>query len=70
MATCSTTVLRESNILAVELNRDWWDDPEGRTMPTIVDAQVDANKEKAVPLPSNITSYNATGEVKEPKRKE
>jgi hypothetical protein len=37
--------IEESNIYAVELTKDWWNDPTGRTMPSIVPSYVNANKE-------------------------
>lgn len=63
--------IEESNIIGVELKREWWDDPSASTMPEIVDSQINANLDKAQPLPANISSYNGTGtEIKEPPRKE
>jgi GH43 family beta-xylosidase len=35
--------IEESNIYAVELTNDWWNDPRGQTMPTIVPAYRGAN---------------------------
>jgi Glycosyl hydrolases family 43 len=35
--------VEESNILAVELTRDWWSDPRGRTMPSIAPRFAGAN---------------------------
>jgi beta-xylosidase len=35
--------IEESNIFAVELNTQWWNDPTGRTMPTIAPAYRNAN---------------------------
>jgi hypothetical protein len=35
--------IEESNILAVELTRDWWNDPRGRTMPSIAPRFAGAN---------------------------
>ena len=37
--------IEESNIYAVELTRNWWNDPTGRTMPSIASSYVNANKE-------------------------
>ena len=37
--------IEESNIYAVELTRDWWNDPTGRTMPSVASSYVNANKE-------------------------
>jgi len=37
--------IEESNIYAVELNENWWNDPSGRTMPAIIPSYVDANNE-------------------------
>jgi len=63
--------IEESNILGVELNRSWWDDPEAKTMPSIVDSQKDFYSKVSAQLPSNISSFNGTGEdIKEPKRKD
>lgn len=36
--------IEESNIYAVELNTDWWDDPTGSTMPTVKEEYINANK--------------------------
>jgi hypothetical protein len=36
--------VEESNIYAVELTTDWWDDPSGTTMPTITDEYRGANE--------------------------
>ena len=35
--------VEESNILAVELTRDWWNDPHGATMPSIAPRFIGAN---------------------------
>ena len=35
--------IEESNIYAVEITNDWWNDPRGRTMPTIAPAYRGAN---------------------------
>jgi hypothetical protein len=35
--------IEESNIYAVELTKDWWNDPRGQTMPTIAPAYRGAN---------------------------
>jgi hypothetical protein len=37
--------IEESNIYAVELTTDWWNDASGRTMPSITPAYVNANNE-------------------------
>ncbi|HYZ04990.1 MAG TPA: family 43 glycosylhydrolase, partial [Rubrobacter sp.] len=37
--------IEESNIYAVELTANWWNDATGRTMPAITPAYVNANKE-------------------------
>jgi hypothetical protein len=37
--------IEESNIYAVELTKDWWNDPAGQTMPAIAPAYVNAKKE-------------------------
>jgi hypothetical protein len=62
--------IEESNIIVVELERDWWDDPDASTMPQIVASQVDLHAPDAPELPSNITSYNGTGEIGDPPRKD
>lgn len=36
--------IEESNIYAVELNTDWWNDPTGSTMPTVKDSYINATK--------------------------
>ncbi|RZQ59273.1 hypothetical protein EWH70_35190 [Amycolatopsis suaedae] len=41
--------IEESNIYLVELTREWWDDPEGRTMPAIHPRYRDANRAPADP---------------------
>lgn len=61
---------RESNVVAVQLQRDWWDDPSARTMPEVISSEKDKHADDARPLPRNITSYNATGEIGDPPRKE
>lgn len=35
--------IEESNIYAVELTSDWWNDPEGKTMPEIAPAYINSN---------------------------
>lgn len=62
--------IEESNIIVVELARDWWDDPDASTMPAIIPSQIDIHAGDAPALPSNITSYNGTGEIREPIRKD
>lgn len=62
--------IEESNIIVVELQRDWWDDPTASTMPEIVTEQIDVHAQDAPVLPSNITSYNGTGEIGDPPRKD
>ncbi len=62
--------IEESNILGVELRREWWDDPAAETMPEIVDEAKNANWASAPPIPANISSYNGTGEIAEPPRKD
>ncbi|OHE90406.1 beta-xylosidase [Colletotrichum orchidophilum] len=62
--------IEESNIIVVELDRKWWDDPFARTMPEIASSQVDLHANNATQLPSNITSYNGTGEIGNPPRKD
>ncbi len=60
--------IEESNIIVVELERDWWDDPTATTMPEIVASQKDIHAEDTPELPCNITSYNGTGELGSPPR--
>ncbi|KAK1707769.1 beta-xylosidase [Colletotrichum lupini] len=62
--------VEESNIIVVELDRKWWDDPFARTMPEIASSQINLNANNAPELPSNITSYNGTGEIGDPPRKD
>lgn len=62
--------IEESNIIAVELERDWWDDPTASTMPKIVDDQINIHAEDASSAPCNITTYNGTGEIGHPPRKD
>ena len=47
--------IEESNIIVVELERDWWDNPDASTMPKV---------------PCNITMYNGVGELGHPPRKD
>lgn len=62
--------IEESNIIVVEMARDWWDDPEASTMPAIAPSQIDIHAKDAPALPPNITSYNGTGEIGDPPRKD
>ena len=62
--------IEESNIIVVEMDRAWWDDPEASTMPEIHPSQKDIHAKDAPPLPCNITSYNGTGELGKPPRKD
>jgi hypothetical protein len=62
--------IEESNIIVVELARDWWDDAKASTMPQIAPSQVDMHARDAPALPRNITRYNGTGEVGKPPRKD
>ena len=41
--------IEESNIYAVELTNDWWNDPRGQTMPTIAPKNRGANSAPGVP---------------------
>ena len=41
--------IEESNIYVVELDRDWWDDPTGTTMPHIAESYVDSNDRENSP---------------------
>ncbi|KAM5349692.1 hypothetical protein ACJ41O_006197 [Fusarium nematophilum] len=62
--------IEESNIIVVEMERDWWDDPRASTMPEIISSQINIHNEDAPKLPPNITSYNGTGEIGHPPRKD
>ncbi|KAF5025409.1 hypothetical protein F66182_2511 [Fusarium sp. NRRL 66182] len=62
--------IEESNIIVVELERDWWDDPRASTMPQIIASQRNIHARNAPKLPQNITSYNGTGEIGQPPRKD
>lgn len=62
--------IEESNIIVVELERDWFDDPDASTMPAIVASQIDVHANDAPELPANITSYNGTGDIGNPPRKD
>lgn len=62
--------IEESNIIVVELERDWWDDPTATTMPEIIASQIDLHSQNASEIPYDITSYNGTGEIGHPPRKD
>ncbi|KPM42349.1 hypothetical protein AK830_g4184 [Neonectria ditissima] len=62
--------IEESNIIMVELRREWWDDPSASTMPQMAASQVNIHKKDSPSLPKNITSYNGTGEIGHPPRKD
>ncbi|GKU06313.1 unnamed protein product [Fusarium langsethiae] len=62
--------VEESNIIVVEMERDWWDDPKAITMPEIIASQKNIHAKDAPDLPQNITSYNGTGEIGSPPRKD
>ncbi|TPX17627.1 uncharacterized protein E0L32_012072 [Thyridium curvatum] len=62
--------IEESNIIMVEMSREWWDDPTASTMPEIEKSQIDLHAKDAPKLPCNIKSYNGTGEVARPPRKD
>ncbi|KAK3196781.1 hypothetical protein K4F52_000125 [Lecanicillium sp. MT-2017a] len=62
--------IEESNIIVVEMDRAWWDDPTASTMPEIHASQRDIHAKDAPQLPANITSYNGTGEIGHPPRKD
>ncbi|KAG9253137.1 glycosyl hydrolase [Emericellopsis atlantica] len=62
--------IEESNIIVVEMDRAWWDDPTASTMPEIIASQKDIHAHDAPSLPCNITSYNGTGELGAPPRKD
>ncbi|KZL78946.1 glycoside hydrolase family 43 [Colletotrichum incanum] len=62
--------IEESNIIVVEMDRRWWDDPFARTMPEIASSQINFHAGKASALPKNITAYNGTGEIGNPPRKD
>ncbi|TDZ40424.1 hypothetical protein C8035_v004191 [Colletotrichum spinosum] len=62
--------IEESNIIVVELDRSWWDDPLAETMPEIAASEINKHAQHDEGLPANITSYNGTGEIGEPPRKD
>ncbi|KAI9154732.1 hypothetical protein HJFPF1_07289 [Paramyrothecium foliicola] len=62
--------VEESNIIVVEMDRAWWDDPDAATMPAIIASEIDVHAKDAPRLPCNITSYNGTGEIGRPPRKD
>ncbi|KAG9502529.1 hypothetical protein J7337_005358 [Fusarium musae] len=62
--------IEESNIIVVEMERAWWDDPNALTMPQIIATQRNIHARNAQKPPSNITSYNGTGEIGSPPRKD
>lgn len=62
--------IEESNVIIIEMDRAWWDDPDASTLPEIAASQVDIHAEDAPELPSNITSYYGTGEIGHPPRKD
>lgn len=49
--------IEESNIYAVELTRDWWDDPTGSTKPTITDDYRNANVRPGAPAGARRDGY-------------
>ncbi|GIH15222.1 glycoside hydrolase family 43 protein [Rugosimonospora africana] len=49
--------IEESNIYAVELTRDWWNDPTGSTLPSIAPAYRDANKRVDAPPGARRDGY-------------
>ncbi|KAH8928484.1 glycoside hydrolase family 43 protein [Atractiella rhizophila] len=51
--------VEESNILVVQLERDWWDDPSAKTLPRVHSKYRDANKGKTA---NWTTSVNASFE--------
>lgn len=62
--------IEESNIIVVELERAWWDDPMATTMPEIASSQKNIHASDAPKVPCNITAYNGTGEIGRPPRKD
>ncbi|KAK2044721.1 beta-xylosidase [Colletotrichum somersetense] len=62
--------IEESNIIVVEMDRTWWDDPFARTMPEIASSQINIHVDDASELPNNITAYNGTGDIGNPPRKD
>lgn len=62
--------IEESNIIVVEMDRAWWDDPNASTMPEIIASEIDVHAKDAPKLPCNITSYNGVGEIGRPPRKD
>lgn len=49
--------IEESNIYAVELTRDWWDDPTGSTKPAITDDYRNANVRTGAPEGARRDGY-------------
>lgn len=49
--------IEESNIYAVELTRDWWDDPSGQTKPAIADSYRNANVRDGAPAGARRDGY-------------
>lgn len=49
--------IEESNIYAVELTRDWWDDPTGQTKPAITAEYRDANRRPGAPAGARRDGY-------------
>lgn len=62
--------IEESNIIAVQLNRTFWDDVNGTTMPEIMKKEKNRFANLADELPRNITNYNGTGHIGHPPRKD
>ncbi|KFA74378.1 hypothetical protein S40288_03985 [Stachybotrys chartarum IBT 40288] len=62
--------IEESNIIVTEMATEWWHDPDASTMPEIIESQRDIHSTDAPCLPRNITSYNGTGEIGHPPRKD
>ncbi|KAL6858150.1 hypothetical protein ACO1O0_005603 [Amphichorda felina] len=62
--------IEESNIIVVEMDRAWWDDPSASTMPEIIASQRNVHADDAPPLPADIASYSGTGEIGDPPRKD
>ncbi|CEH13600.1 GLYCOSYL HYDROLASE 43 FAMILY MEMBER [Ceraceosorus bombacis] len=62
--------IEESNVIGVQLTTDWWEDPNAKTMPEIISSEKDKTAPDAPDLPRNITSYNGTGEIGSPRRKD
>lgn len=62
--------IEESNIIVVELERGWWDDPTASTMPEIIAAEKNVHAKDAPKIPCSYARYNGTGEIGRVPRKD